>query len=192
MTHSRTNFRSNKNNLNGQSQGKNNKNQSGGFAGSGDGHIESIRSENDDDEDHRFGVHHAALPTTKPAEKTPKVTTDDDLEIDEDKPEDIEDVDEGLDEDEDEEDEEDEDALNENEDDLGIHKTGHHDLGNTPKENPTALPPTDDEDFESQCMAFLYFILTFTFSTHLVSTSTTNGQQNKKELRDCRSCIPIQ
>lgn len=102
-------------------------------------------------------MHKAVLPTVKPTieKEGHKGSTDDDLEIDEDKPEDF---DEG--EDEDEEDEDEDDLDNEG---LGGGLDGEDDLGtdlHSHKEKPGVDPTTtDDEDLESQCMAFLYIFI---------------------------------
>lgn len=152
---------------------KNNNNQSsgsGGFAGSGDGGFGDIRGENDDDEDKPFRGHTVQVPSGGYRPAVHSVTANDDLEIEEDPVDNT-----GLTEDDngEEEDEDDEEDVDVDEGPLEEDLNGHGD-GNLDKDFGVNKPPfapttTDDEDLESQCMAFLYIfiIFEFLFETHL-------------------------
>lgn len=180
MTHSRNNNNNfNQHNKGANKKHNNNSNQSGGgFAGSGDGGIDDIRGENDDDEDNRFGLHSVKIPTTNsqppPVDGKDKDAVghkggDDDFKIDED-----EKAEEDLDGDEDEDEDEDED-LDEDEEEAGQDVgAGEDDLGldfNIHKQKPAVNPiTTDDEDLESQCMAFFtpFYRFDLTFDLILI------------------------
>lgn len=194
-----THSRNNKNNFGGKYP-KHNKNQSGhhdeDLDGSGDSALPDIRDENDDDEDNRFG--HTSVKLPKPVQptvvSTPKPRgNNDDLHI-----EDIVKPDEDLDldghgpdnEDEDEEEDGDDDDDDDDEDPDDVGGVGEDDYG-VDKKDPKHPTHTDDEDLESQCMAYFlpFYLFGFLFDFFVASVKSYNraNESRRRNLEESPS-----